>query len=396
MSSELVRLRLPAPTRADWYAVWRIAWARVQRHHAADWQPVVHQYLHELLPDQEDRVLLLEPDALVFVFPDFGGAFSRTIGPLADWFALALAGEHRALLKTLAGPARPLRLRDLPRIDDALARPARTLLRTRGRLFAVHRDGDGPTLEALDGGDEITATDEEQARARALLLEGRTEDPLRTLFARRDEWRDGREEDERKELAAARHQLDAALLALPEAARWPVVLARVDDVADAWLAREAVALATPEQLAPHVAAHGVRVLALVDRAHARAKAAGREAWLPLVHAALGHSDPAVVLAALAVRLDAKHLTPALLSRVPLALVRTDPAIAAAFVPWLAAPLLRGPNRRDVPFDVAPYLDALAGHPDARARLAAHFTDRRWTGTPLQREVAAWHARLAAD
>lgn len=336
--------------------------------------------------------MFLEPNAMGFGFPDFGGAFSRTIGPLSEWFRIALAVEHRALRDVLVG-SRPVRFRDLPRLDATVPRP---LSCTRGRLFGVHRLDDGLVLEALDDGERLVPTDEELARAERMLLDGTTEDPIHLALARSSHFTDERDADERKERRAELRSYVDRLASLDEASRLAHALADPDDVADAWLEREAVALATPERLVSHVAAHGVRAMRLVDRAYVKAKPAARAVWLPLVHQGLAHPDGAVVRAALSMRLDDKHVDGALLAHVPLARVVDDAELAGALVNWLTVVILRRVTKGAAPPDVGPLLDAIAPHRRARARLNDAFFDDRWAKSASRVEVLAWYARAARE
>lgn len=395
MSTETVRLPLPPgppPTPSEWYAVWQLAWSRVRRFRAKEVAPLVDAFLHELLPDHEERVMFLEPNALVFGFPDFGGAFSRSIGPLSDWFAIALAIEHRALRDALVG-SRPVRISELPRLAAALAAPSRPLLRTRDRLFGVHRADDALVLEALDDGEAIEPSDDERARALRMLELGTTEDPIRAVVAR-PYFTEEREADEQKERRDELRRYVQRLASLEPGARLAHALADPEPVADVWLEREASALVTPEGLAPFVASHGVRVMGLVDRAYTKAKAAGRDAWLPRVAEGLAHPDHEVVRAALAVRLDDKHVVDeAVLSCLPLARIAEDAELAAALMPWLEVVLLRRAKKGSPPPDLAP-LHAIAAHRSARARLRRVFFDDRWPKSTARAEVLAWYANVA--
>jgi hypothetical protein len=397
MSTEVVRLPLPPgppPTPSEWYAVWQLAWSRVRRFRVKEVASLVDAFLHELLPDHEERVMFLEPNALVFGFPDFGGAFSRSIGPLSDWFAIALATEHRALRSALVG-SRPVRISELPRLQAALAAPSRPLLRTRDRLFGVHRTDDALVLEALDDGAALEPSDDEHARALRMLELGTTEDPIRAAVTR-PHFTEEREADEQKERRDELRRYVQRLASLEPAARLAHALADPEPVADVWLEREASALVTPEGLEPFVASHGVRVMGLVDRAYTKAKAAERHAWLPRVAEGLAHPDREVVRAALAVRLDDKHVVDdAMLSCLPLARIAEDAELAEALMPWLEVVLLRRAKKGSPTPDLTP-LHAIAAHRSARARLRRVFFDDRWPKSTARAEVLAWYANVARD
>ena len=389
MSSEqfILRVRGEKPvTPALWRAVWRIVWSRVE----AMEPPSVHAfraaYFEDLLPDHEERLMDLTPDAegqrLTFVFPDFGGHFSTTITLLVRWFALVIGERYLQVHKAINDSGFRLDVEDLPRLEHATPD---AVIEHEGRLHLVHREAGIVTLSPPL---EDAAVLE---RAHMLLDTGTTEDPV-WLWAQRGApmFAAERAAHERTWMSERLQHLVASLSALSEPELLDAMLTcHHTPEATLWLEKKATPIArkAPEILAKHLQAEANHeALELVLRAYPSARAQDKDALAALVFAAL--DDAALTAKALTVELDDKHRDAAFFAQLT-RLSAHDETLRVRAGYWaLAALQRRWPKGAPLPVLlplITRALDAEDGH--FEAALLRVLDGRDWRGTtPLEEPV----------
>lgn len=353
-------LALAAPVSEPervWRRLWDLSWRAVSIERDPVASAFTREYFEDLLPDHESHLMGVAKDRLEWMFWDFGGAFSRQIGPLAHWFEIGLARQYRAVLREIESAGGRLVPSALPDIDRVLRRSesldaetrVRPMLVARGSLWSIFREHDGTlTISGLDA-----PTDEERASAARLWSSDETEDPIHLAGQRwashnrtdrrefEHEWQLRRVTELDRTLRASNETPDALLDAMLCAVDDPrvrdeatVLLERNVSIArsEAGLGRVAIRI-TDERLAVRAAA-----VAMLERVAKSATSAQKGALVELYVRVFETKDPRSIERVLSIEVEAKRVSNELLAAALAnqAIVASSAVAATGLQQWLDA------------------------------------------------------------